>query len=1086
MRTLQIMSRLSLAALLALAGCRIEKPATVVPKPPSIDAFTTSARQVARGASVSLSWSVSEATAIELRDSTGAALPVAQDQLSGSVMTTVDRPQIYVLTARGAGGTDARAVSVSIEGETGQLTLQAIPPSVPGGQSTTLVWTAPGAKSVTLQSGTTMLDIAGQTSTGAVVVTPSFDTTYTLTVDGTTATADVDVQPALLSLTATPPAVQPGQQVTLAWTAVGAQRVEVSAAGRGVLRTVTDAATIATGTFAEAAPNLPNGSFVSYTVAAIDGTTRFERTIEVYVGSALAITRFDAPAVASSGGSYNLRWQTVAANTVEVLVDGAVVHTTGSPSAAASGQFSFTAPTRDFVVAIVARDTRNGEVRRTALVDAVGVPTTLTLTAAPTTVTAGTPVTLTWACAEARSLRIVDDEGFAVFSTTGQLAEGGSTTLTPVRTTVYTATASNLLGSAPLTATATVTVSGGTPLALVQSPPTALEGQVVTLRPNQSGATLSGMAHQQVLTGSRADFIDISATGTRVLESGGNVASAVIPFSTVLWGTRQAGPLTISRAGWMAWNAPLLVQSSETTLASRSAMPFLIAPYWDDLTLTANSAVLYEVQGQAPNEVLIVQWNRMQCGTTTGTEATFQVRIHQHGRLSFHYQTMNLNSSPSFTVGTQDFSRTVAVRSTTLPASNTALYFFSPVAVAEVRVNRDSAVGGFAELNGTTSWLPFTPRVVAFGQELALSEFMFRPSLAATQGQFVELVNTTAQPMDLSGWEVVNPGNSSRFDLSGVTLAPNVPLVLGQTSDATLNDDAGVSLVWGSLVLEPDSGTLQLGTADASVGLTYRGPADAGRGISIELQPGVMGPGGLGFASCAPGPTYGEQTPAQQGTPGVVRRCFPYTVASIASRYVDITDGGARLINSTTAVSARTVPVQLATDAGTDPAPVAFGVRQPVVSVSVDGWLTWGSTTSTDAINDTTALTTDTLAAVAVFWDDLQTTTGLTPASDLYWKYFAPNEDPGTPAQHWVFQWRSVRHASTSPADDLNFEVMLFDDGVIEYHYGPMISGTANLYANGNSTTVWLKNPSATGALVWSIERPIIQPNTAVRFTPVP
>lgn len=1070
---------------LALAGCRIEKPATVVPKPPSIDAFTTSAAVVARGGTVTLTWSVTEATAIELREASGAALSVPEDQLTGTTTATLDRASLFVLTARGPGGTDARALKVSLEGEAGSVTFQAIPPSIPGGTSSTLTWTAPGASSVTLAAGATLLDVEGQLTAGARVVQPQFDTTYTLTVDGVAHTTQVDVQPALLSLTATPPAVQPGQQVTLAWTAAGAQRVEVSAAGRGVVHTVTDAASISTGTFAEAAPNLPNGSFVTYTVAAIDGTTRMERTLDVNVGSALAIVRLDAPEVASAGGPYNLRWQTVAANSVEVLVDGAVVHTTGTPSEAAAGQYSFTAPTRDFVVGIVARDTRNAEVSRTALVDAVGVPTTLTLAAAPTSVAAGAPVTLTWACTDARSLRLVDDQGFTVFSTTGQLAEGGSTSLTLVRDTTFTATATNLLGSAPLTATASVTVTGGTPLALVQSPPTALEGQIVTLSPNQAGAVLSGIAHQQVLTGSRADFIDISTTGTRVLELGGNVASATLPFSTVLWGTRQSGPLTISRAGWMAWNAPLLTESSETSLPSRSAMPFIVAPYWDDLTLTANSSVLYQVVGQAPNEVLIVQWNRMQCGTTTSSEATFQVRVHQHGRLSFHYLKMTLNSSPSFVVGTQDFTRTLAVRSTATPTTDSALYFFSPVTSAEVRVNRDSPIGGFATLNGTTSWLPFTPRAVRFGQEIAISEFMFRPSLAVPQGQFVELVNTTSTPMDLAGWQVVNPGNSTRFDLSSVTLAPNVPLVLGQTTDATLNDDAGVSLVWGGLVLEPDAGTLQLGTADASVGLTYRN-FDGGRGESIELQPNVMSSGGLGFGTCAPGPTYGEQVPAQVGTPGLARRCFPYTVASIPSRYVDLTDGGTRLINSTSAVTSQTVAVRLGTDAGTDPAPQAFGMRHPVVSMSVDGWLTWGSMSSTDSSNDTTTLTTDTLAAIAVFWDDLQTVAGLTPASDMYWKYFAANEDPATPAQHWVFQWRNVRHASTSPVDDLNFEVMLFDDGVVEYHYGAMSSGTASLYANGHSATVWLKSPAGTAALVWSVERPIIKPNTAVRFTPVP
>ena len=92
----------------------------------------------------------------------------------------------------------------------------------------------------------------------------------------------------------------------------------------------------------------------------------------------------------------------------------------------------------------------------------------------------------------------------------------------------------------------------GAPAAVTQFPPTAISGQNVDINTPATGALLYGFPHNQVLRSTQADFHDISTTGTRVLETGAEVTSVTLPFSTVLWGQRQNGPLTISRAGWLA------------------------------------------------------------------------------------------------------------------------------------------------------------------------------------------------------------------------------------------------------------------------------------------------------------------------------------------------------------------------------------------------------------------------------------------------------------------------------------------------------------------------------------------------------
>jgi Lamin Tail Domain len=1084
MKTLSLKTA-AVLGLVALSACRIEKPSTVVPPPPSVDSFTAATRSVVKDGKVLLSWKTSNATAVELREASTGALSVAESTLEGSFEATITADSLFVLTARGAGGTDARAVSVSLDGGgVKNVAFEALPSTIAGGASTTLVWSALGARAVTLKEGTTDVDLRGQRTNGAVTVSPRFDTTYTLTVDGTPSTAVVSVQPAVLTLSASPLAVEVGQPVTLSWTAAGATKLVITSPGRGQLVEITDAARIATGTFDDVVPTLPSGGVVAYEVAAVKGTEMLSKTVEVFVGAGLTISRFDAPPVAAAAAPYAVRWLTVSADQVDLKVDGVVVHRTASRTEAAAGVFTFTAPANDFAVEIVATNVRGDRKTQLAQVDSVGVPTTATLTATPTSVASGDAVTLTFACAEARRLRITDTIGQIVYSVSGQLAEGGTVTVHPTSDTTYTLTADNLLGSTPITATAAVTVTG-TPLTLAQTPPTAISGQNVGVSVAAANALYTGFPHNQILKSSQADFIDIKATGVRVLETGSNVTTVDLPFTTWIWGSKQAGLLTVSRAGWIAWGAPLTVNSSETTLpsTSTSAPPFLIAPFWDDLTLTANSAVVVQVIGNAPEQSLVVQWERLQVGTSTSTEVTFQVRVHQNGVVSFHYKTMTLSSSTysSFTAGLQDGTRKLARVVTGTPVSNTAVYFFSPVTAIDTRVFKGSRYGGLVEVQGVKTLLTRPAVALDVPADLSLSELMFRPASSSLGSQFLELNNSTTTPIDLTGWVIGASGSASSFSFpSGFTLAPSSYTVVGSTVDPLLNDDAGVSLAWSPLVLSRDSGVITFSNVDAGLSLSYVGPADGGEGSSVEFDPTVLARGG-GLATCSPPKTFGSQTPLQHGSPGAATNCMGYVSSSITSRFVDITATGTRVFND---VSDEDVAELTLAATGTDPAPIAFGVRRPVVSVSSNGWLTWGAAPPDAAYsNKTLPNSSDPLGTLAPFWDDLE---AYATGADIYWKRFAANEDPVTTAPHWVIQWSHYTHFIYE--DDLNFEVKLFENGTIEYHYGVMTSdpSSSTNYGNGNSATVWLEDPTGSFAIAKSINQPLVAPNTAWRFSPVP
>lgn len=1077
----------ALLAAAALGGCLIQKPATEVPPPPTVESFSASMKDAAPGSPVTLTWATANATSVELREASGGPLQVPADQLSGSFEVTITAPSLFVLVAKGPGGSDARAISVGLAGQVvGELSFSALPPVIPGGASTTLAWTAPGAAQVSLTADGQAVDIGGQRTSGAVTVSPKFDTTYTLDADGDTRTVTVTVQPALLTSEVTPRAAEVGETVTLRWTAAGADSVQVSAAGRGQLFETTTRAQIESGSFADVVPPTPDDGLITYEIAAVKGSTRFTSVLELNVGTGLAITRFAAPRFAAAGASYSVRWETRAADAVELKLDGVTVHRTPSRQTAAVGLFAFTAPSADFAVELIATNARGGRVSQTAQIDAVGIPTSATLTANPTTVAIGQPVTLTFASQEARRVRIVDSRGQAVFSVTGQAAESGTVTLHPDVTTTYSLSADNLLGNPAVTATADVTVTGAAP-AVTQFPPTALNGQNVQLTTPAAGALLYGFPHSQVLSATQADFRDISSTGARVLESGANVTSVTLPFSTFLWGQRQSGPLTISRAGWIAWGAPLVVNSANAaTLPSTTGAETMIAPFWDDLTLTANSGVYVEVVGDAPEQLLIVQWDRLQVGTNTATSVTFQAQVHQRGMISFQYRTMTLAAGyTSFVVGVQDHTRTVGLRSTPAPVSDSAVYFFSPISPpAEVRVAKGGSWGGYVREGDLWALISRPATAYVIPVDLGLTELQFRTHAAVPNGQYLEVINRTSAALDMSGWELRAPGVPTYSVPMGFLLQPNTPVVLGVSTDPAENDDAGVTLAWGSsgFFLSQDAGTFTIGTADAGAGFNYTGPADGGRGQAINVDPGpfVGTSGAPTLQACLATTPYGSQTPSQLGSPTSDPGCgFGYTVQSIAPHFVDLSDGGTPLLLGASA-DAIGRAITLRPDAG-DPAPMLFGVPVPVITMGGNGYLRAGSFTTSSDTNKTVASATN-AGSIAVFWDDLD---ALLPESEMYWKQFEPGEDPLTPARHWVFQWKAFSYWFSDPSDDMNFEAKLFENGVVEYHYGAMVSGTASNYANGNSATAWLENPAGTRALVISINQAnVVRPNSAFRFVP--
>lgn len=1080
------------------SGCPVERSTSAVAGPPHITEFTASARSGKLDEHVTLAWSVARATAVELREVSLGTLAIDPQGVSGTYEHVVAGDALFVLTVWGPGGSDARALSVALDGAHEPLVLHALPPAIRGGQSATLVWSAPAARLVSLSDGSGNLELRGQRTSGVVSVAPARTTTYTLTADGRALSATVTVRPAVLSFEADPRAVAAGGAVMLRWVTAGAERVTLKRLGHATLLTESEPDQVTSGRFEDTVPPGPENGVVTYVLLAEQGVDQVEARVTVEVATGLAVLRLVAPPAARPGKALTVLWETVGAKRIELRVDGLLVHRT-SAARASSGSFAFDAPPEDFEVEVRAFGAGSATVRRAVLVDVVGAPVVAALNSSPETVQAGEAATLAFAVPEARRLRIVDGSGYTVFSVSGSQAEAGSVLVYPNEGTGYTLIADNQAGDPSVQASTVVKVAGARET-FVATPRTALSGSFVELSYRTPGALLYGLPHAQVLRSTSVEFVDIRATGTRLSlsASGDDVALIEPDFQALLAGRQVAGPLTVSRAGWLAWGPSTAVSATASLAPSNSTLRNAVAPFWAELRMPPSAGVYVQVVGEAPERVLVVQWDRLEVAGAPGRTVTFQARVHQTGAVDAVYESMQLSPGfSSFSVGVVDAMGEFFAAPTERPKDHTAFHFFGPVvSPARIRVVRGGQWGGFVKRGTGYLRIAEAASAVVMPRDLAVSEVMFAPATAVPAGQYVEVHNGTDTVLDLSGWQL-SSSNGSAFTLPRLFLVPASGVVqVGRSLSPVDNDGAGVTVAWDSAFSLPTEGgwvrlgpVLDAGQVVLSPLRPGGGTLDAGLGVALQVDPGpfLWGTGSAEQPQSCPATTaFGAQTPPQLGSPGVVSGCgFGYSLIPIPVSFRDISDGGVPLVNEPSiARDGLTVPIAL-TNTGGGPAPFVFGLRQRVVSMSLDGYLVLGTATSSTYLNAVyPAGPYAPGSTVAAFWDDLQTNPDAPLGSDMYWKRLVAGEDVENPRPHWVFQWAHVKHHGTSPEDDLNFEVKLFEDGVIELHYGAMQSGTADRYGEGASATVWLSNLDNRQALVVSVNRAWIRAHSAYRFVP--
>ncbi|MDJ0839491.1 MAG: hypothetical protein QNK37_23425 [Acidobacteriota bacterium] len=182
--------------------------------PPVINSFSADPSTIDAGASSLLSWDVSDADSVSISPEIGNVGAV--DQISVSPSETTQ----YTLTATNDNGTVTQSVTVTVNApplpEVVSFTVS--PDQIIDGDSTTLSWQTAEADTVMIEPG-----IGPVAASGSVDVSPSADTTYTITAssdqgsDSAEVSVDVFGRLEIVTFAADPAQITPGGESQLRW-----------------------------------------------------------------------------------------------------------------------------------------------------------------------------------------------------------------------------------------------------------------------------------------------------------------------------------------------------------------------------------------------------------------------------------------------------------------------------------------------------------------------------------------------------------------------------------------------------------------------------------------------------------------------------------------------------------------------------------------------------------------------------------------------------------------------------------------------------------------------------------------------------
>ncbi|MBL8956942.1 MAG: lamin tail domain-containing protein [Myxococcaceae bacterium] len=1080
--------------------------------PPRITRFTASPQNIRSGETAQLAFSVVGADSIELVDQHGQPVTLTGD---GATVTPTET-SVYVLRVSGKGGRDSAYVRVRVD-DVDSVFLVAVPAEVDSGKEVSLVWSALGGL-----SGATLTDGAGMAvpitgASGLVTVTPARSTTYTLTAmqgGGQAALSiqtAVTVRPVITELTVTPPAALSTETLRISWRTAGADSVTLRESTFGELLTTTANAENGAHDFivpsvmpGDGGTMLPQGYPLSFTLVAetTSPAQRVSRTLPSTIGRGPQILGFELPTHATEGSFVDLAWRTAAVR-IELLADGQLVYT-ATGAGAETGATTFPAPNTNVTLSLVAYDANGLVVRRDRQLTIVKPPEVLAFTA-PVLLFSGNPADITWQTRDAATVTVRIKNGPVIFATSDPMRLAmGMAQVRLSRSADLVLEAINAAGERD-TEVKFVEV---TQQANVSAAPEPIgPGNDITFSwdfTTQMPHALHGVPStfpEAVM--SSLDFFDISnhpeARAVVFPDVDESVAAFTPPQGFVFpFFDSVVTTFFVSTNGFVSFatpSGPLPENLDFDTTAT--VLPPMLAPWWDNLQLAQSGSVAWLVDGATFPRRLTIQWSRVQGNNSSGSELTFQVQLYETGRFRFIYgplsggtltqaqgelATIGFTGGPGRMKVSRGFNAATAAPDLELDWFTTVL----PAGNFVARVDRPGLFTPFyVTATGTAVPAPLRTRVFLPGS-VRVSEAMPVAHPTVPLGRYVELFNPGSEPVDVGGLELfVADAGAPRFVLPSPRIIPAQGYyVLGESAVPGDNGDARVQEAWpvdaltltssAQLRLTVPTGLLDGGLlSELAWGNLPDGGATPVPGVSIsQEQQGVRGNPPAPIVCPRSSTPFGMT--GSLGTPGGANEgCYPYRLTQIPPAFENIATTGQKLFTGPDpkAFDDKYVSIPLS------PAFRYFGTSYTSLTINTNGWVSVVPFTGAGQVPKVAPGTGTPLGTIAAFWADLDKKT-----SSIDGSVFTERR-----ANYRIIQWHHFgRWTTAGTVEDMNFEIKLFDTGVIEFHYGVMLNGNAAPFVDGNSATVWIEQPNGATALPISINTAMPRQNTAWRFTPVP
>jgi len=372
------------------------------PPPPPTVTISADPATIDYGASTTLTWSSTDATACSIDQGVGTVVPPE----GGSIDVSPTETTTYTITATGPVGetaTDTVIVTV-IPPPPPTVTISADPASIDYGASATLTWSSTNAESCTINQGIGAVDLNGSTT-----VSLTATTTYTITATGiggiaepATDSVTITVAPPpapTVMISADPESIDYGATSTLSWTSTNADTVTIEP-GIGVVE--------ASGT-REVSPTLTKTYTITATgIGGIAEPATDSVTITVAPPPAPTVTISPDPESIPNGESATLTWSSNYATSCEIQPGVGTVDLNGSVSVS---------PNETTVYTITATGIGGGTATDTATVTVVGCDIYLH----DETIAAGSTVVRTTACTITAGPNYIIEAGATV---TFQAAQG--------------------------------------------------------------------------------------------------------------------------------------------------------------------------------------------------------------------------------------------------------------------------------------------------------------------------------------------------------------------------------------------------------------------------------------------------------------------------------------------------------------------------------------------------------------------------------------------------------------------------------------------------------------------------------------